>query len=96
MDDQEYLVITQKAEQLKMSNPAFLRHAAIKTKIRTPLIDREGALQISRQLGAIGNNLNQLTKRANQGGDIDKTELEEMRKELNAIWQQLNLLLQKT
>ena len=61
----------------------------------SPKIDREGAFEIARQLRAIGNNVNQLSKRANEGKAIPSEELQDVQKELHALWQQFNLAIQK-
>lgn len=47
------------------------------------------------QLRKIGNNVNQLTKKANSG-EITCVDLEETKKELNKIWELLNLLITKS
>ncbi|WP_245339217.1 plasmid mobilization relaxosome protein MobC [Staphylococcus sp. GDY8P120P] len=54
-------------------------------------IDKSGAIEIAKQLRAIGNNVNQLTRRANaSAGAIDSEELQAIKKELHAIWQQFS------
>src|SRR5699024_12764981 len=54
-------------------------------------VDKSGAIEIAKQLRAIGNNVNQLTKRANaSNGKIDSEELQAIKKELHKIWQQFN------
>ena len=47
------------------------------------------------QLRKLGNNVNQLTKKVNQGR-ITCVDLEGTKKELSKIWQSLNLLITKT
>lgn len=95
VSDHEFERLTQMAEGLKMSVPAFCKAKAQGAKVRSPLIDREGAHELARQLRAIGNNVNQLTRRANEGYTISQAELQGIREELGKLWQQLNSALQK-
>lgn len=95
VSDHEFERLTQMAEGLKMSVPAFCKAKAQGAKVRPPLIDREGAHELARQLRAIGNNVNQLTRRANEGNTISQAELQGIREELGKLWQQLNSALQK-
>lgn len=44
------------------------------------------------ELNRIGNNLNQMTKIANTYGDIDQSELKNIEKGIDRIWQQLSSL----
>lgn len=94
LDDDEYNRIKQKADLAEKSVPGFLRDQALKTKIKWPLIPRAEAIEIIKQIKAIGNNLNQLTRKVNQG-KAQVAELSETRKELNNLWQLLNSALQK-
>ena len=50
--------------------------------MRPPTVHQEGAAKIARQLRGIGNNVNQLTKRANEGNAIPGEELLAIKKEL--------------
>ena len=54
----------------------------------------DGLEEIIMQLRKIGNNINQLTKLCNQGR-LTNINLEDVKKEMNSIWQLLNLLIQK-
>ncbi|RDW20841.1 plasmid mobilization relaxosome protein MobC [Oceanobacillus arenosus] len=78
------------AKELQMSVPAFCKKKAQGAKMKPPRVNKEGAIEIARQLRAIGNNVNQLTKRANESKAIPIEELQEIQKELGAIWQQLS------
>nr|WP_319021437.1 MobC family plasmid mobilization relaxosome protein [Carnobacterium mobile] len=62
----------------------------------TPKVDRSGAIEIAKQLRAIGNNVNQMA-RATNAAELDPdlaanltAELQQVQKELNQVWQQLN------
>jgi len=67
----------------------FLRDCALKKEI----VVVEGAEEMAQELRRIGNNINQLTRAVN-AGLITEINLSETRKELAAIWQSLNSLLQ--
>lgn len=90
VSDDEFAKLKQSAETLQMSVPAFVKKKAEGARMRTPNVDREGALEMARQLRYIGNNVNQIAKRANEGGAIDEDELQSIQKELQNIWQRLN------
>lgn len=44
------------------------------------------------ELNRIGNNLNQMTKIANTYGDVDRSGLKDIEKDIEQIWQQLSSL----
>lgn len=93
LSDRELEALQGKAEKVEMTVPGFLRELALKQAVRSPLIDREGAIEIGKQIRAIGNNLNQLTRYAHEGKPIEG--LHEMRKELHDLRLQLSSLIQK-
>src|SRR5690625_6723408 len=65
-----------------MSVPAFAKKRALGYRMKPPKVDKSGAIEIAKQLRAIGNNVNQLTKRANaSNGKIDSEELQAIKKE---------------
>lgn len=90
VNEREYERLEQMAKSLNMSVPKFCKMKAQGSKVKPPKIDREGALEIARQLRAMGNNVNQLAKRANEGYAIPSEELQGIREELGKLWQQLN------
>lgn len=92
LSDAELERVQEKAEKVGMTVPSFLRELALKQTVHSPVIDKEGALEIGRQIRAIGNNLNQLTHLAHDGLPI--TGLDELRKELNALRLQLSSAIQ--
>lgn len=93
LSDEEFERIKQKAEVAGVTVPSFLRELALKQKVQFPLIDRESAKELLKQLRGMGNNLNQLTKLAHQG--ISVVYLEEAEREFERVWQLLNSLAQK-
>lgn len=93
LSDEEFERVEHKACALGMTVPAFLRELAQKQRVHSPVIDREGAAALSRQIRAIGNNINQLTKLAHTE-KVTVVQLDDVRMELNALRQQLSSLLQ--
>lgn len=96
VSESEFEKLKRSAETLQMSVPAFVKSKAQGAKIVTPKIDRPGAVEIAKQLRAIGNNVNQMAKATN-AAELDPNlaanltaELQNVQKELNQIWQQLN------
>src|SRR5699024_431998 len=91
VSDHEYEELEQTAYNFHMSVPAFAKKRALGYRMKPPKVDKSGAIEIAKQLRAIGNNVNQLTKRANaSNGKIDSEELQAIKKELHKIWQQFN------
>src|SRR5699024_3242305 len=82
VDDSEYEKLEQTASSFNMSVPAFAKKRALGYRMIPPNIDKVGAIEIARQLRAIGNNVNQLTKRANANDCIDSEQLQAVEKEL--------------
>lgn len=95
VNDLEYERLEQMAKDVGMSVPTFCKKKAQGARMRPPKIEREGAFEIARQLRGIGNNVNQLTKKANESKTIQSEELQGIQKELQTIWQQFNEAIQK-
>lgn len=91
VDDSEYEKLEHTANSFLMSVPAFAKKRALGYRMKPPKIDKSGAIEIAKQLRAIGNNVNQLTRQANASNrNIDSEELQAIKKELHEIWQQFN------
>lgn len=95
VSESEFEKLKRSAETFQMSVPAFVKSKAQGTKLVTPKIDRSGAIEIAKQLRAIGNNVNQMA-RATNAAELDPSsaanlaaELQKVRKELNKIWENL-------
>lgn len=78
------------AAALAMSVPTFCKKKAQGARMRPPVVHQEGAAEMARQLRGIGNNVNQLTKRANEGNAIPGEELQDIKKELQTLWQRFS------
>ena len=90
VNEKEYNKIKNKIEKSNLNTSEYLLRTAMKKEI----IVIDGLEEIIIQLRKIGNNINQLTKLCNQGR-LTSINLEDVKKEMNSIWQLLNLLIQK-
>ena len=91
VSESEYSKLQQSAETLNMSVPAFAKKRALGYRMKPPRVDKSGAIEIAKQLRAIGNNVNQLTKRANASNEtLNSEELRAIKKELHEIWLQFS------
>lgn len=77
-----------------MSVPMFCKKKAQGARMKAPLIDRQGAIQIASELRKIGVNVNQIAKHLNSGGNASEGQINALQKELSDIWQQLSSALQ--
>lgn len=90
VSEDEYAKLQEMAAALAMSVPTFCKKKAQGARMRPPAVHQEGAAEIARQLRGIGNNVNQLTKRANEGNTIPGEELQAIKKELQELWQRFS------
>ena len=67
----------------------------LKSAINQEIVIYDDLGKLVTQLRKLGNNVNQLTKKANQGL-ITCVDLEETKKELKQIWESLSLLITKS
>ncbi len=86
-DDKQ--LIEQYAKMMNFSMSAFIE--ILLHRKRIIVCENLGELII--QLSRIGNNINQITRRCNSGYPLHSGDLQEIRKELDLIWQLLRLYL---
>lgn len=91
VSEPEFETLKRSAERFQMSVPAFVKSKAQGAKLVTPKVDRSGAIEIAKQLRAIGNNINQMARAANTA-ELDPdlaanltAELQNVQKELNQV-----------
>ena len=89
VNEKEYNKIKSKIKKSKLNTSEYL----LRTSMDKDVIVINGLEEIIIQLRKIGNNINQLTKLCNQGR-LTNINLEDVKKEMNSIWQLLNLLIQ--
>ena len=88
VSEAEYEKIKGKIAESNQQQNDFILNCCINKKI----VSVKGLPQLAVQVGKIGNNLNQLTRKANQGGSIPKEELEEIKRGLDDAWRLLKIL----
>lgn len=88
---EEKMLITLKSKQANQSISEFL----IKSSVENKVVVINDLTQMTTELRRIGNNINQLTRLANSR-IITCVDLEGTKKELQKIWQSLNLLTTKS
>ena len=90
LTEKEKNIIEVKAKKLNMTITKFIISSCLKDKI----VIINGLDKIDTELRRIGNNINQLTRLANEK-IITVINLKELRMEVNNIWQLLKQLVQK-
>lgn len=90
LTEKEKNIIELKAKKLNMTITKFIVSSCLKDKI----VIVNGLDNIDTELRRIGNNINQLTRLANEK-IITVINLKELRMEVNNIWQLLKQLVQK-
>ena len=81
---EERALIEQKMAQLHTKH-AYLRKMAIDGYIIQ--VDTTDIKEMTKALGSIGRNINQIAKRVNAGGPAYQADMEEIRERLEQIWQ---------
>ena len=90
LTEKEKSIIEVKAKKLNMTITKFIISSCLKDKI----VIVNGLDKVDTELRRIGNNINQLTRLANEK-IITIIDLKELRMEVNNIWQLLKQLVQK-
>lgn len=90
LTEKEKSIIEVKAKKFNMTITKFIISSCLKDKI----VIINGLDKIDTELRRIGNNINQLTRLANEK-IITVIDLKELRMEVNNIWQLLKQLVQK-
>ena len=90
LTEKEKSIIEAKAKKLNMTITKFIISSCLKDKI----VIINGLDKVDTELRRIGNNINQLTRLANEK-IITVINLKELRMEVNNIWQLLKQLVQK-
>lgn len=78
--------------QIKKNNINNISEYVLKCCMNKPITHIEGLEKVIYQLRKIGNNINQLAKKANQGIIINSSDVREIKIELQQIWLLLNSL----
>lgn len=73
VDEDENRKINEKARLSKMKIGRYMRNAALKKEVI--IYDLTSIFELSAQISRIGNNINQIAKKLNQGGRISSSEI---------------------
>lgn len=84
-NEKDYETIKNKIISSGMNSQHYLLSSALGQQIT----NTEGLKMLIPEIKRIGNNINQIAKRANENDHISAEELEEVRKEMDHIWQLL-------
>lgn len=91
MSAQELQAVQKRVKESGLTQREFAIHAFMKI----PIINNYGLHALLPEIRRIGNNLNQLARRCNQGNQPTYKEIAIMRKELSKLWQSLRQLNQE-
>ena len=90
MSDEELKKVKKRIKESGRTQRDFVLHALLAIPIRNDY----GLNSLLPELRQIGNNLNQIAHRCNQGDQPTYREVETMRRELREVWQSLKQLVQ--
>ena len=88
---EQWKTVEQRAKSVCMKTSTFIRTVAVREKIN--YIDIKTLAGVESALRSIGNNINQLAKKANETNSIYVEDVEILRKECDAISRTLNQYL---
>ncbi|MDP4146182.1 MAG: plasmid mobilization relaxosome protein MobC [Bacillota bacterium] len=92
VSDEELIKLKENVKKSKLNQSDFLRIISIRKEV----VVIEGLDELITQIKKIGVNLNQIAKVLNSGSIFDfNKDLQKAQKELNTLWQVLNVLAQK-
>lgn len=92
VDENENELIRRKMEKANKENfEAFAREILLTGEIN--LINFDEIKKLRYELNRIGNNINQIVKRANEDGKVEKSQLVEILKFQNQLEEEINKLL---
>lgn len=89
VNEKEYDQIKKKVEKSKLKQQEYLIKSALNKKI----IVIDGLKEILLELSREGNNLNQIAKKINEGGQKD---IKEMKNKLNNLWNLIEKILKES
>ena len=92
LSEEEYEKLQQKVEQSGMNQQEYILRAVLNQSIK----NTDGMKELLPELKRIGNNLNQIARRCNEGGFLpSEHEVRKHGEELNQIWLSLKQYLQR-
>ncbi|MBQ7653469.1 MAG: plasmid mobilization relaxosome protein MobC [Clostridia bacterium] len=92
-DDENFLIERKFSESGLSSKSDFFRRMILDGYVITA--DGESLDKLTKLFGIASNNINQIALVANRSGNVFKEDIDEIKKELNEVWQQLNYIRSK-
>jgi hypothetical protein len=86
LSEEEWKKIEADEKLLRWEKATILRDAYLSRKSVVVLMDKEGEKKFLSEFNRIGNNINQLTRRANSGENVSDQSLEQVRDELKVLF----------
>lgn len=83
---EEAAVIEQKAEAANLSPTMYAKKMAVLGKVKPQVIGKELGQSMLPIIGHMGSNINQLAKKANEGGTVAAAELAAVKTEFDKLW----------
>ena len=83
---EEAAIIEQKAEAVNLSPTMYAKKMAVLGKVKPQVIGKELGQAMLPHISHMGSNINQLAKRANEGGTVAAAELAEVKAEFEQLW----------
>ena len=94
LSDDEYRILLEKCKLSKHRNVSdYLRQQIVEDIVY--YIDYKYLRKYNYQLGKIGTNINQIAKKANQTNCIYQSDIEDLKKEMESLWQLQKSMLSK-
>ena len=85
--DEELAFLERNAERAGLKIPTYCKNTSLAIRVRPQVIDKEMGKAILPLISHIGSNINQLAKKANEGGIVATVELTEIKEEFQALWE---------
>lgn len=83
---EEAAIIEQKAEAVNLSPTMYAKKMTVLGKVKPQVIGKELGQAMLPHISHMGSNINQLAKRANEGGTVAAAELAEVKAEFEQLW----------
>ena len=92
VNEEEYQKLQERVQESGKNQQEYILSCVLDKKI----VNTDGIKELIPELKRIGNNLNQIAKRCNEGGVLpSEAEVREQGEELNKVWQSLRRYLQR-
>ena len=91
LTEEEFAKVKAQVEKSGLKQQDYL----IRAITNKPITNTDGLKELVPEIKRVGNNLNQLSRKANEGYVIGVERLEQAQKELSEVWQSLKQFIQK-